>query len=510
MQVAKPLAARIVVRTAWFLGVWSLTGNVARGQLPGLPSVAKPAWKSDAAAKPAAAPTKDNPEATVATTSGPIDVEKPVDDGAVQENLTALLSQFPGVRSVTVTVQNGVVKLEGQVEDEDKRDEVTEFTRRVQGVRLVLNRMKTDAQVLSARQLALKVLTDIWSEIARKWLVVLVAAAFFVVFALLARLFNRYSETVLAPFVSNPLLRSVLGSFLGSLLVIAGLLIALSILNLTHVVLSIVGLASLVGLAIGFAFRDITENFIASILLGVRRPFRLGDYIQVAGQSGVVKTLNTRATVLVTLEGNHVRIPNSTIYKEILVNSSSSSSSRGTFDVVIPYSVSTATAVEAMTQALRDQEGILPDPPARALVEAFEQNGVRLRGYYWMPSQGVDGFKLNSDAKLKVKVALQQAGIAPPPLAATVAIVGKVPVDVSEVNQHSCDNEIIRPGAVISNEQAAANLRRDRHAAATAKVAPTDGHETPMEHVLSEAETHVSDEGENLLASPQPAANGVG
>ena len=116
------------------------------------------------------------------------------------------------------------------------------------------------------------------------------------------------------------------------------------------------------------SFLTCFEMFIASILLGVRRPFRVGDYIQVAGQAGVVKTLNTRATVLVTLEGNHVRIPNSTIYKEILVNSSASSSSRGTFDVLVPYSVSVAGALEAMTRALREQEGVMADPPARALV----------------------------------------------------------------------------------------------------------------------------------------------
>ena len=59
-------------------------------------------------------------------------------------------------------------------------------------------------------------------------------------------------------------------------------------LGLTRVVLSIVGVASIVGLAVGFAFRDITENFIASVLLGVRRPFQIGDVITVAGQAGGV------------------------------------------------------------------------------------------------------------------------------------------------------------------------------------------------------------------------------
>src|SRR6185437_4821909 len=104
----------------------------------------------------------------------------------------------------------------------------------------------------------------------------------------------------------------------------------------------------------------------------------IGDYVQVAGQAGVVSSLNTRATVLVTLEGQHIRIPNNIIYKEIMINASASPSTRGSFDVIVPYTASTATALEAMTRALREQEELLPEPPARALVQALEPAGVRL------------------------------------------------------------------------------------------------------------------------------------
>jgi small-conductance mechanosensitive channel len=289
----------------------------------------------------------------------------------------------------------------------------------------------------------------------------------------------------------------VVGSLLSSLLIIGGILLGLNVLNLTQAVLSILGLAGVVGLAVGFAFRDIAENFIASILLGVRRPFRIGDYVEVAGKAGVVMSLNTRATVLVTLEGNHIRIPNNIIYKEILVNSSASPSSRGNFDVVIPYAVSTATALEAMTRALSEQEGILPDPPPRALLEALEPGGVRLRAYFWMPVRGVDGNKLQSDVKLKVKVALQQAGITPPPTSVMLSVAGHVPVDLFETDGRA-RVETVAPSAIVTAEQAKANLRHDTRAAEKAVITPDGEHQTPMEHALSQAE-HVSDEGTNLL-----------
>ena len=476
-------------------------------QVPGIPGTGPPAG-ANGQANAAAAPAPEKTDATVATPSGPIVLEKPVKDSTIREALEHLLPKYPGVRSVQVEMDHGVVTLEGQVESEDVLEGVTQFTRRVEGVRLVLNRMKTDAQVLTAWRFGAQVLERTWKAVSQEWLLVVIAFAIFVAFLSLARLLATYSEKLLAPFITNVMLRSVAGSLMSTVLVVAGLLMALSVLDLTHLVLSILGVAGMVGLAVGFAFRDITENFIASILLGTRRPFRIGDYIQVAGQAGVVKSLNTRATVLVTLEGKQIRIPNNIIYKEILINSSAAPTSQGTFDVLIPYEASTAAAITAITQAISDQEGVLRDPPARVLVEAMETNGIRLRAYYWVPVEGVDGLKLLSDLRLKSKVALQQAGIAPPPMGVLVSIVGRVPVELLEVDGRSQLETTSRPRAVVTADQADVNMRRDKIAAETLTAVPANGETRVVDHVMNSAETHVSEEGTNLLAeSAAPKAS---
>ena len=318
---------------------------------------------------------------------------------------------------------------------------------------------------------------------------ILLALAVVALSAGAARLFAGHSETLLAPFIGNMLLRSVVGSLISTFLVIGGLLLALAALKLTHVVLSILGLSAVVGLAVGFAFRDITENFIASVLLGLRRPFQIGDYVTVSGQSGVVKSLNTRATVLVTLEGNHVRIPNSVIFKEIMVNSTASPSFRNSFDVVIPYEASTATAIEAISGALRGLKGILADPPPRTLVEALEPGGVRLRAYFWSPTQGVDWFQLMSDAKLKGKVALQASGVIPPPATENKAAAG--------AGTPAGENGHQSPS--VTAEQARANIERDARKASAAG----NSQQAPLERVLEQPETRVSEEGTNLLEDRQ-------
>jgi small conductance mechanosensitive channel len=462
---------------------------VACGQIPGLPQAAT-APQANAGGGIPPAHDSEKSKSAVAAATGPISVHEKVSDKTLERFLAKFLPKYPGIRQVSVSVDDGVVTIEGQVQDDDTSDEVTDVVKRVEGVRLVMNQMKTDDEMMSAWEFAARDLGAVGGYFQRTWLLMVLAVAIIVVSALLARLFATRSETILAPFVRNVLMRSVAGSLISSLLFIGGLMLALGALRLTHVVLSIVGVASIIGLAVGFAFRDITENFIASVLLGLRRPFQIGDYITVTGQTGVVKSLNTRATVLVTLEGNHVRIPNATVFKEIMVNSTASPSFRNSFDVVIPNDASVADAIGAINRALKELDGVLQDPLPRALVEALEPDGVRIRAYLWAPTRNADWLKLLSEAKLKTKVSLQQAGVIGT-AAAVAAARGDVqprPADLTPADS---------PRAVAN--RAAANLRRDSRATTARSDANESGRATPVDRVLEEPETRVSEEGTNLL-----------
>ena len=155
-------------------------------------------------------------------------------------------------------------------------------------MRLVLNQTDTDEEVMTGSEFAEQELGNFRDYFERKWILILMALAIVAVSWLLAQFFaSHVRDAAGAPVVHNVLLRSVVGSIISALLVIGGLMLALGTLRLTHAVMSILGVSGLVVLAVGFAFRDITENFIASVLLGIRRPFQIGDYVTIAGQSGV-------------------------------------------------------------------------------------------------------------------------------------------------------------------------------------------------------------------------------
>ncbi len=320
----------------------------------------------------------------MATSTGPITVHRKVHDPEIRAFLSKFLPRYSGVETINVTVEDGVVTLTCRVDDADTQNEITDVIRRVEGVRMVLNQTQTDEDVMTGWMFfAKQEMSEFAGYLSRKWILILFSLAIVALSWLLAQTFATHSETLLAPFVHNVLLRSVVGSIISGLLIIGGLALALAELRLTQAVMSVLGVSGLVVLAVGFAFRDITENFIASVLLGLRRPFQIGDYVTIAGQSGVVKSLNTRATVLVTLDGKHVRIPNATIFKEIMVNATASPNFRNNFDVAIPLEASTAAAIDAINRALRETQGILSEPPPRTLVEAIEPGGVRLRADFW-------------------------------------------------------------------------------------------------------------------------------
>jgi small conductance mechanosensitive channel len=480
-------------------------GAMVSAQVAGLPG-SRPAAKAETSDDASEKSVQGKPRAAVAASSGPITVNQRVSDNVLRQFLAKFLPKYPGVGSVNVGVDDGVVLLQGRVTDDDSRDEITDVVKRVEGVRVVLNQMNTDQEMMTAVEVAGLELKTLRSYFARKWLLILLALGIAATLAIVARLFSANAEILLAPFVGNVLLRSVLGSVISTLLIIGGLLLALGALGLTHIVMSILGVASILGLAVGFAFRDITENFIASVLLGIRRPFQIGDYVTIAGQSGAVKSLNTRATVLVTLEGNHVRIPNATIFKEIMVNATASPSFRHSFDVVIPHDASTVDAINAIDLALSEQQGILQDPRPRALVEALEPGGVRIRAYFWSPTRGVDWFQLRSDANLLAKVGLQRAGVLGPALPASPDTVDSPPRIVPNGN----------PRLTIRVDQAAGKLRHDavdqasvslrRDSRATVSVTPVTGDDraTPIEQALEQPETRVSDEGADLLKGNRP------
>ena len=108
--------------------------------------------------------------------------------------------------------------------------------------------------------------------------------------------------------------------FISILIMLLGVYVFLRLAALTEFAVAVMSGTGLIGLILGFAFKDIAENFISSMLLSIQRPFKIDDVIEVDGRLGVVRKVTARATTLVDFDGNHIQIPNATVYKNVIKN----------------------------------------------------------------------------------------------------------------------------------------------------------------------------------------------
>jgi small-conductance mechanosensitive channel len=195
---------------------------------------------------------------------------------------------------------------------------------------------------------------------------------------------------------------------------IVGIVVALDVMGAAALLGTILGAAGIIGLAIGFAVRDTVENFVASIMLSLRQPFRPNDLVEIEGDVGRVIRLTSRATILLSLDGNHIRIPNATVFKGRIVNFTQNPARRFIFDIGIDPDAD-LEATRALAQAaLKAQPFVLDEPEELVWIENITESGAILRVTGWI-DQNVTGFATaRGDAIRLVKTAIEEAGVAIP------------------------------------------------------------------------------------------------
>ncbi|MBD59906.1 MAG: MscS mechanosensitive ion channel, partial [Citromicrobium sp.] len=189
---------------------------------------------------------------------------------------------------------------------------------------------------------------------------------------------------------------------------------ALDIIGATALLGAVLGGAGVIGLALGFAMRDTVENYVASLMLSLRQPFRANDLVKIDEFEGRVIRLTSRATVLMTLEGNHLRIPNSTVFKANIVNYTRNPQRRFDFALGVDPDDDATAAAELGRETLSKLPFVLADPPPEARIEEVGDSNVLIRFLGWIDQTDSDWFKARSAAIPAVKAALEGAGFGLP------------------------------------------------------------------------------------------------
>jgi small-conductance mechanosensitive channel len=417
---------------------------------------------------------------------GKVEVQPVARDDEIRQRIADILKTTTWFGEPVVTVQEGIVFLKGTTETDESRQWAGNLARNTEGVVAVVNQIEVAPTTVWDFDPTFLVLNDLARGFVRLLPLILVAVVVMAVSWLFARLTVYLLRRGLMTRSLSRLLREVLARAGGMMIMLAGLYLVLRIAGLTQLALTVVGGTGLLGLVLGIAFRDITENFLASLFLSLQQPFREGDLVEVANVTGYVQRLTSRTTVLMTLDGNQAQVPNSTVFKSTIHNFTSNPNRRDDFMVGIGYDDSIPFAQEVALKVLADHPAVLNEPEPLVLVENLGPATVNLRVYFWLDGSRNSLLKVKSSIIRLVKRAFQESGISMPDEAREVTFPHGVPVHMIE-----------REGAV---EPAPAKLPVEPETVATKAEA---GLQSEAGEIKKQARKSWTP-GENLLTSSPP------
>ncbi|WP_424988815.1 mechanosensitive ion channel domain-containing protein [Microbulbifer sp. S227A] len=346
--------------------------------------------------------------------TGPIEIEdSAAQDAAIANRIRDILTELDGFEDVTVSVTSGIVTLRGHTLDGETARRLTALTSRIEGVVAIENEVTETTDVVERLNPAILRFQDRLRQAIAFLPLLSIAIGVFALVVLagmfLARLRRPWDR--LAP---NAFIADIYRQLVRLVFIVAGVVIALDILGATALLSTILGAAGIVGLAIGFAVRDTVENFIASILLSIRQPFRPNDTIEIEGDTGKVIRLTSRATILLSFDGNHIRIPNATVFKSRIVNYTRNDERRFLFELGVAPDTDLARARQLALDTVKSLPFVLQTPAASAWIETVGDSTITLQVAAWIAQHDTSIVLARGEAIRMTMQAFDAAGISMP------------------------------------------------------------------------------------------------
>jgi len=203
----------------------------------------------------------------------------------------------------------------------------------------------------------------------------------------------------------------VLGRLAQWVLIFVGLIVAVAVIAPSITPGKLLASLGVGGVAIGFAFKDIMQNFLAGILILLRQPFEVGDQIVSGDHEGTVESIETRATMIKTYDGRRVVVPNSQIYTNPVVVNTAFDSHRTQYDVGIGCNDDLRAAKQVILDTMKSVDGVLSEPAPDVLVSELAASSVNLRARWWTRPDRASVVSIGSEVIASIKEALDEAAI---------------------------------------------------------------------------------------------------
>ncbi|MDC8830743.1 mechanosensitive ion channel family protein [Alteromonas gilva] len=252
-----------------------------------------------------------------------------------------------------------------------------------------------------------------WLEASIKHLPnIAVAICIAIAFGIAAKVIGNIAKRLLGRTFDSKQIVDLLTSISKVAVATVGIFIALDFVGLRGTVTSLLAGAGIIGLAIGFAFQDMTENLIAGIAMGIRKPFQIGDVIEAESVFGKVESINLRNTNVMTFFGQREIIPNKILFRNILTNYSVNRKRRIEVPVGISYADDPQVAAEVLTKAIKELEFVIDKDDTGVFASSFGDSSINLLVWFWIEYPGEPGFMTaRHNAIVAINKALKDADI---------------------------------------------------------------------------------------------------
>lgn len=442
----------------------------------GLATAGGPAWGQTPE------PVQDPPTIRIDSDAG--------SDAAIAARLSRIFAQLDTLSAVQVRVAEGVVTLDGVVAHRGDLDRAEAIAARIEGVVAVRNKIEASVQLGERVSPFLQQLMALWQaalDTGPLLLLSLLIVAGCVALGWWAASFNRFWRGL----TPNPFVGDLLAQLVRAISLIVGIVLALNLLGATALMGTVLGGAGVLGIAVGFALRDTLENYISSIMLSLRQPFRANDHVVIDGQEGKVVRLTSRATVLMTLDGNHLRIPNMMVFRAVILNYTRNPQRRMEFELGVDAEDDPEAAIKVGVAALAALDFILADPAPSGVIVTVGDSNIVLKFTGWIDQSSADFLKARSAAIRVAKMAVEAAGFS-------------LPEPIYRLRIDQVQDQLRTAAPAPPGAAAAHSARRRAGPSADRPVEPAPSVH-PDDHIdrTIEAERRASDE-ENLLSPKRP------
>ncbi len=200
-----------------------------------------------------------------------------------------------------------------------------------------------------------------------------------------------------------------LGRMASIVVVVVGIVWALGVVGVD--VGPLIGALGISGIAIAFAAQDVIQNFIAGIIIQIRRPFKVGDQVTTMEFDGTVRDVDLRAVRLTTFDGLDVVLPARDVLGGAIVNHTRTPLRRTTLELGVRYDTDLGLARRIVLEALGRVDGVEVEPAPVAWVREFGDSSINLDVMFWHRSDIATLYRVRNDAAIAVKSALDRADI---------------------------------------------------------------------------------------------------